>query len=38
LAAVRSGGVFLASEAQRLRLIDGIRSFDATLDALAAAK
>jgi signal peptide peptidase SppA len=38
LSAVRSGGVFLAAEAQRLRLIDGIRSFDATLDALAAAK
>jgi signal peptide peptidase SppA len=37
LGAVRSGGVFLASEAQRLRLIDGIKSFDATLDALAAA-
>lgn len=38
LNAVRSGGVFLASEAQRLRLIDGIKSFDSVLDALAAAK
>jgi len=38
LSAVRSGGVFLAAEAQRLRLIDGIKSFDATLDALAAAR
>ena len=38
LETVRSGAVFHAAEAQRLRLIDGIKSFDATLDALAAAK
>lgn len=37
LAAVRTGGVFLAPEAKRLKLIDGIRSVDSTLAALAAA-
>ena len=37
LEAVRTGAVFHGLEAQRLRLIDGIKSFDATLDALAAA-
>lgn len=34
---VRTGGVFLASEAQNLKLIDGIQSLDKTLDRLAAA-
>lgn len=38
LAAVRSGGVFTASQALDLKLIDGIRSMDRTLEALAAAK
>lgn len=38
LAAVRTGGVFGAAEAQRLKLIDGIRSTDRTLEALAQAK
>lgn len=38
LAAVRTGGVFGAAEAQRLKLIDGIRSMDRTLEALASAK
>ena len=35
LDAVRTGGVFPAGEALSLRLIDGIRSLDATADALA---
>lgn len=35
LADVRTGGVFTAAEAQRLRLIDGVRSLDQTLNALA---
>lgn len=35
LAAVRTGGVFQAAEAQARRLIDGVRSLDATLAALA---
>lgn len=38
LAAVRTGGVFTASEALDLKLIDGIRSVDRTLEALARAK
>lgn len=38
LAAVRSGGVFPASEAVNLKLIDGIKSFDKTVEALAAAR
>lgn len=38
LAAVRSGAVFLANEAMGLKLIDGIKSFDQTLEALAAAR
>ena len=38
LSAVRSGGVFPATEAKDLRLIDGIRSLDATLESLATAK
>jgi signal peptide peptidase SppA len=38
LNAVKTGGVFPAGEAQRLRLIDGVRSLDSILDALAAAK
>ena len=38
LAAVRSGGVFLASEAVGLKLIDGIRPLDKTLAELSAAK
>ena len=38
LAAVRTGGVFTAAEAQNLKLIDGIRSLDRTLEALASAK
>jgi signal peptide peptidase SppA len=38
LAAVRTGGVFPAKEAQALKLIDGIQSFDKTLTALASAK
>lgn len=38
LAAVRTGGVFPAGKAVGLRLIDGIRALDKTLDALAAAK
>jgi len=38
LAAVRTGGVFPAVEALDKRLIDGIRSLDSTLEALAAAK
>lgn len=37
IAAVATGRVYRASEAQRLRLIDGIQSFDATLAELAAA-
>ena len=37
LAAVKTGGVFLADEARRLKLIDGVRPLDATLAALAAA-
>ncbi len=35
---VRTGGVFPAAEALDRRLIDGIRSFDQTVEALAAAK
>lgn len=35
--AVTTGGVFLATEAQSLGLIDGIKSFDETLTALEAA-
>lgn len=38
LAAVKSGGVFPASEALDKGLIDGIRSLDSTLSALGAAK
>lgn len=38
LAAVRTGGVFPAGEALALKLIDGIRSTDSTLAALAAAR
>jgi signal peptide peptidase SppA len=38
LAAVRTGGVFAAPKALELKLIDGIRSFDRTLEALARAK
>lgn len=34
LAAVRTGGVFTASQALDLKLIDGIRSLDRTLEAL----
>lgn len=37
LAAVRTGGVFTAQQALDLKLIDGIRSVDRTLEALAAA-
>lgn len=37
LASVRTGGVFTASEARDLKLIDGIRSIDRTLEALAQA-
>lgn len=36
LEAVKTGGVFGATEALSLKLIDGIQSFDATLTALAA--
>lgn len=35
LADARTGGVFTAAEAQRLGLIDGVRSLDQTLNALA---
>jgi signal peptide peptidase SppA len=35
--AVRTGGVWLAEEAKSLRLIDGVRSLESTLAALAAA-
>lgn len=38
LKTIRTGGVFPAAEALSLRLIDGIRSSDQTLKALAAAK
>jgi signal peptide peptidase SppA len=38
LAAVRTGGVFTAAEALDLKLIDGIRSLDRTLEALAQAR
>lgn len=38
LAAVRTGGVFSATQALDLKLIDGIRSIDRTLEALAQAK
>ena len=38
LAAVRTGGVFPASQALDLKLIDGIRSIDRTLEALAQAQ
>ena len=34
LASVRTGGVFLASEAQDRKLIDGVQSYEATLAAL----
>lgn len=34
LAAVRSGAIFLADEARRLKLIDGIQTLDATIAAL----
>ena len=37
LTAVKTGGVFLAKDAKQLGLIDGIRSLDSTLSALAAA-
>ena len=37
LAAVRTGGIFSAPEAERLRLIDGIQSLDKTLAGLRAA-
>lgn len=37
LAAVRTGGVFSARQAQELKLIDGIRSLDRTIEALAEA-
>lgn len=36
LADVRTGGVFAAPEAEAKRLIDGVKSFDATLQLLAA--
>lgn len=38
LAAVRTGGVFTADQAVRLKLIDGIRSLDRTVAALANAR
>jgi signal peptide peptidase SppA len=38
LTGAKTGGVFGATEALDKRLIDGIQSFDATLEALAAAK
>ena len=38
LAAVRTGAVFSAARAKDLRLIDGIRSMDDTLEAIAKAK
>jgi signal peptide peptidase SppA len=38
LAKVRTGGVFTASQALELKLIDGIRSIDRTLEALAQAQ
>lgn len=38
LAAVRSGAMFPAAEAADLKLIDGIRGLESTLEALAAAK
>lgn len=38
LAAVRTGGVFGAPEALSLKLIDGVRSLDKTIEALANAK
>lgn len=38
LAAVRSGAVFPASQALDMKLIDGVRSFDKTLEALASAR
>ncbi|VTU01007.1 peptidase s49 : Periplasmic serine proteases (ClpP class) OS=Chthonomonas calidirosea (strain DSM 23976 / ICMP 18418 / T49) GN=CCALI_01405 PE=4 SV=1: Peptidase_S49 [Gemmataceae bacterium] len=38
LAAVRTGGVFGAAEALSLKLIDGVRSLDKTIEALANAK
>lgn len=37
LAAVRTGGVWPASEAVGLKLVDGIKSLDATVEALASA-
>jgi signal peptide peptidase SppA len=38
LGAVRSGGMFPATEAVGLKLIDGVRSLDSTLESLASAK
>jgi len=38
LASVRTGGVFSAKEAQALKLIDGIKSFEQVLKSLAQAK
>jgi signal peptide peptidase SppA len=38
VAAVRSGAMFPATEAVGLKLIDGVRSLESTLEALAAAK
>lgn len=38
LAAVRTGGVFSADEAQALKLIDGIRPLDRTIEAVTNAK
>lgn len=38
LAAVRTGGVFPAGKAVGLKLIDGVRGLDRTIDALASAK
>lgn len=38
LNSVRTGGVFPATDAVSLRLIDGIRSIDATVDALSAVR
>ncbi len=38
LAAVRTGRVFPAAEAVDAKLIDGIKSFDRTVEALAAAR
>ncbi len=38
LATVRTGGIFPASDAVGLKLIDGIKSFDKAIEALAAAR